>query len=80
VGSGRPRAPEARKGNLTGGGASVVNFTGSSCLDCHDKASAQWDLICGDPGGGNTHGCAPLPLTAATLTAFQESDPRCSDQ
>jgi hypothetical protein len=63
-----------------GGGASVVNFTGSSCLDCHDKAAAQWDLICGDPDGGNTHGCAPLPLSAAVLTSVQNSDPRCNDQ
>jgi hypothetical protein len=62
-----------------GGGASVVNFTGSSCLNCHDKAAPQWDLLCGDQDGGNTHGCAPLPLTAAVLTSVQNSDPRCND-
>jgi hypothetical protein len=63
-----------------GGGASVVNFTGSSCLNCHDKAAAQWDLICGDPDGGNTHGCAPLPLSNTVLLSVQDSDPRCNDQ
>jgi hypothetical protein len=62
-----------------GGGASVVNFTGSSCLNCHDKAAAQWDLICGDPDGGNTHGCAPLPLSNTILLSVQDSDPRCND-
>jgi hypothetical protein len=62
-----------------GGGASVVNFTGSSCLNCHDKAAPQWDLICGDPDGGNTHGCAALPLTGAELLSVQMADPRCND-
>jgi hypothetical protein len=62
-----------------GGGASVVNFTGSSCLDCHDKAAPQWDFVCGDQDGGNTHGCAPLPLTGATLELVQNDDPRCHD-
>jgi hypothetical protein len=63
-----------------GGGASVVNFTGSSCLDCHDKAAAQWDFLCGDPDGGNSHGCAPLPLTNALIESVQSTDPRCNDQ
>ena len=60
-----------------GGDASVVNFTGSSCLGCHSKAAPQWDFVCGDPDGGNTHGCAPLPLTGAQLASLQSSDPRC---
>ena len=63
-----------------GGGATVVNFTGSSCLNCHDKASAQWDFLCGDPDGGNTHGCAALPLTNALIESVQSTDPRCNDQ
>jgi hypothetical protein len=62
-----------------GGGASVVNFTGSSCLDCHDKAAPQWDLICGDENGGNTHGCEALPLSGADLASLQTTDPRCHD-
>ncbi|MGH7439451.1 MAG: hypothetical protein ACRENE_27495, partial [Polyangiaceae bacterium] len=49
--------------NARGGGASVVNFTGASCLGCHSKAGPQWDLVCGDPDGGSTRGCAALPLT-----------------
>lgn len=62
-----------------GGGANVVNFTGSSCLSCHAKAAPQWDLICGDESGGNTHGCDPLPIPGATLASLQTTDPRCHD-
>jgi hypothetical protein len=61
----------------SGGGSSVVNFTGESCLGCHSKAAPQWDFVCGDVDGGNTHGCAALPLTGAELASVQSTDPRC---
>jgi hypothetical protein len=63
--------------NARGGNASVVNFTGLSCLGCHSQAAPQWDFVCGDPQGGNTRGCAALPLTGAQLASLQSSDPRC---
>jgi hypothetical protein len=59
------------------GDASVVNFTGLSCLGCHSQAAPQWDFVCGDPDGGNTHGCTALPLTGAQLATAQSTDPRC---
>jgi hypothetical protein len=59
-----------------GGGASVMNFAGESCLTCHSQAASQWDLICGDQNGGNTHGCANLPLTGEQLVTL-DTDPRC---
>jgi hypothetical protein len=59
-----------------GGDAGVLNAFGLSCLNCHAKASPQWDLICGnDVDGGNDHGCDPLPLPGSTLEAL--GDPRC---
>lgn len=61
-----------------GGGATVVNFLSESCLNCHDKAAPQWDFICGDQDGGNTHGCAALPLTGQDLESLRAADPRCS--
>jgi hypothetical protein len=63
--------------NAHAGDSSVVNFTGVSCLGCHSAAGAQWDLVCGDPQGGNTRGCAALPLTGTQLSSLQSSDPRC---
>jgi hypothetical protein len=60
-----------------GGGSSVVNFTGLSCLGCHSKAAPQWDLVCGDLQGGNTRGCAALPLSGTQLASLQNGDPRC---
>jgi hypothetical protein len=62
----------------SGGGASVKNFTGSSCLTCHSRAAPQWDFVCGDLSGGNTHGCASLPISGAELASSQNSDPRCT--
>jgi hypothetical protein len=59
------------------GDASVVNFTGLSCLGCHSQAAPQWDFVCGDVDGGNTHGCTALPLTGAQLAVAQSTDPRC---
>jgi hypothetical protein len=60
--------------NQRGGGASVTNFTGSSCLNCHSGAAPQWDMVC-----GTTHGCAPLPISEATIQSVQNADPRCVD-
>jgi hypothetical protein len=58
-----------------GGGATVANARGT-CLGCHAKAAAQWDLVCGDsPDGGSPHGCDLLPVTGTTLAA--RPDPRC---
>jgi|HubBroStandDraft_4_1064222.scaffolds.fasta_scaffold21449_2 hypothetical protein len=62
----------------SGGNSSVVNFTGLSCLGCHSKAAPQWDFVCGDVDGGNTHGCAALPLSGSELAMLQSSDPRCT--
>jgi hypothetical protein len=64
--------------NTRGGGANVLNAFGMSCLNCHGKAQAQWDLLCGDVDGGNTHGCNALPLSGPQLATLRSSDPRCS--
>ncbi len=61
-----------------GGGATVVNFANESCLNCHDKAAAQWDFICGDVNGGNTHGCMSLPVSGSILAGTQATDARCT--
>jgi hypothetical protein len=60
-----------------GGNASVLNQFNASCLNCHAQARPQWDLLCGDPDGGNTHGCTALPLSGPTLAGLRASDPRC---
>jgi hypothetical protein len=62
----------------SGGDDSIKNFTGTSCLGCHSKAAPQWDLVCGDSQGGNTHGCAALPLTGPQLASLRDNDPRCT--
>ena len=54
------------------GTSDVVNQFNGNCHDCHIKAMAQFDFIC-----GTTHGCDPLPLSEATLVNMQNSDPRC---
>ena len=59
--------------NQRGGGASVTNFTGSSCLTCHSGAAPQWNMIC-----GTTHGCTPLPISESTIQSIQNGDPRCA--
>jgi hypothetical protein len=59
---------------MSGGSSAVTNFVGS-CLGCHGGAKSQFDLVCGDADGGNTHGCAALPLTGQQLMAT--GDPRC---
>lgn len=50
----------------------VVNRFGGNCFGCHAAAKPQWDLVCEE-----THGCAPIPITAAMFDALQVSDPRC---
>ena len=54
------------------GSDEVVNQFGGNCLECHAKAEPQWDLVC-----EKTHGCDPLPLSPAMLSAIQKTDPRC---
>jgi hypothetical protein len=54
------------------GFAEVVNRFGGNCFACHVKARPEWDLIC-----GKDHGCDPIPLTPAMISAIQKTDPRC---
>ena len=63
--------------NTRGGNAAVLNAFGMSCLNCHGQAARQWDLLCGDVSGGNSHGCAPLPLAGPQLANLRATDPRC---
>ncbi len=50
----------------------VINRFGGNCLGCHAAAKPQWDLVCEE-----SHGCAPVPLSRATIEALQRSDARC---
>jgi hypothetical protein len=59
---------------MSGGTSSVTNLFGT-CLGCHGGAMPQFDFVCGDADGGNTHGCAALPLSGSVL--MSTSDPRC---
>lgn len=54
------------------GSEGVVNRFGGNCLECHEKAKPQWDLIC-----SLDHGCDPIPLTTEMIRALQKTDPRC---
>lgn len=54
------------------GAGEVVNQFGGNCLACHEKAQAEFDLIC-----EQTHGCDPIPLTPVMVKAIQNTDPRC---
>ncbi|WP_033232390.1 hypothetical protein [Ponticaulis koreensis] len=54
------------------GSDEVVNQFGGNCLECHARAEPQWDMVC-----EQDHGCDPLPLTPAMLSAIQKTDPRC---
>lgn len=56
----------------TRGFSDVVNRFGGNCLDCHEKAAPQWDMVC-----EQNHGCAPIPLSALMVRAIQKTDPRC---
>jgi hypothetical protein len=55
------------------GTTNVVNGFGGNCFDCHNQAQPQWDLIC-----EQSHGCAPLPISSATIQSIQAGDPRCN--
>lgn len=57
---------------LTRGHADVVNRFGGNCLECHQKAEPQWDMIC-----STDHGCDPIPINDAMIRALQKTDPRC---
>jgi len=54
------------------GATEVVNRFGGNCFGCHVAAKPEWDLVC-----EKDHGCAPLPVTTAQITAIQKADPRC---
>ena len=54
------------------GTTQVVNKFGGNCFECHQKAQAQWDLICEDD-----HGCDSLPVPDFLIRWTQEGDPRC---
>ncbi|MEQ9504750.1 MAG: hypothetical protein RLO80_00665 [Hyphomonas sp.] len=54
------------------GADDVVNQFGGNCLECHEKAKPEFDLIC-----EQTHGCDPIPLTPVMVKAIQNTDPRC---
>lgn len=56
----------------TRGFSDVVNRFGGNCLDCHEKAEPQWDMVC-----EKNHGCAPIPFTELMVKAIQKTDPRC---
>lgn len=57
---------------LDRGTTAVINAFGGNCFGCHSAAEPQWDLVC-----EQDHGCAPLPIDAATIEALQNGDPRC---
>ena len=57
----------------TRGHANVTNRFGNNCLECHEKAHDEWDMIC-----STDHGCDPIPLSEDMIRALQKTDPRCS--
>jgi hypothetical protein len=59
---------------MSGGTSAVTNPFGT-CLGCHGGAKPEFDFVCGDADGGNSHGCAPLPLSGQVLMGT--GDPRC---
>jgi hypothetical protein len=50
----------------------VNNRFGGNCFNCHQRAAAEWDMIC-----EQTHGCDLIPLTPAMFRGIQNTDPRC---
>lgn len=54
------------------GTTQVINKFGGNCLECHQKAKPQWDLICEED-----HGCDSLPIPDFLIRWAQEGDPRC---
>ena len=65
-------ATKSRTSISARGTTDVKNGFGGNCFDCHNKAEPKWDLVC-----ESTHGCAPLPIGAATIQNIQNADPRC---
>jgi len=57
------------------GADDVVNQFGGNCLECHEKAKPQFDLVC-----KTDRGCDPIPLTEAMIRGIQKTDPRCEPQ
>lgn len=55
------------------GTTDVINRFGGNCLDCHQLAEPQWDMIC-----ESDHGCAPIPITREMIVGIQQADPRCA--
>ena len=56
---------------VTRGATETVNRFGGNCFSCHVKADAKWDLVC-----EQDHGCDPLPIGRAVISAIQSADPR----
>ena len=51
----------------------VVNRFGGNCFECHERAEAQWDMVC-----ELEHGCDPIAVTREMSRALQKTDPRCA--
>jgi hypothetical protein len=59
---------------LARGTTHVQNQFNANCLDCHQKARPEFDMVC-----ENTHGCDPLGLPENLIASLQSADPRCRD-
>jgi len=66
-------SPEGSK-IRTRGFVNVNNRFGGNCFGCHVAAKPEFDFVC-----ELDHGCAPIPVTRAMITALQHTDPRCKD-
>jgi len=64
-------SPEGSK-IRTRGFVNVNNRFGGNCFGCHVAAKPEFDFVC-----ELDHGCAPIPVTRAMITALQHTDPRC---
>lgn len=51
----------------------VINKFGGNCFECHERAEAQWDMVC-----ELEHGCDPISVTRDMSRALQKTDPRCA--
>lgn len=58
----------------TRGFVNVNNRFGGNCFGCHVAAKPEFDFVC-----ELDHGCAPIPVTRAMITALQNTDPRCKN-
>jgi hypothetical protein len=66
-------SPEGSK-IRTRGFVDVNNRFGGNCFGCHVAAKPEFDFVC-----ELDHGCAPIPVTRAMITALQNTDPRCKN-